>query len=161
MVHPRRSTRILSSYYRNVQSPNSDNLRNLAQGRGRRTDKFNFLPLYRNWVSRFKMRPVVLILRSWNQSLHKAGNINELSSCASPYDFHRWRTPPRSDGRQRLCDRSLTRATTPGSLRYHALPQASSFWRLLVANQKIKCMCRAVGRSKAIASQKGTQGGSV
>ena len=41
---------------------------------------------------------VILETKGTILKIHKACLIKRVQKCASPYDFHRWRTPPLTDG---------------------------------------------------------------
>jgi len=131
-----------------------------AHGHGRRTDEFNLLPLQHLQKGRWKPKQCLRASRNLLKT-HKAGNINKLSSCASPLDFHRWRTPPRIDKRHCLCHRSLTRLRRRGLRAATHAPQASESGDFLLLIRELHQCAGPSVNPRAIASQKGTQGGYV
>ena len=109
------STRILSIWYSYAQYLLTGRLCNRAHGRGRRTDYLCHASTTSSVRATFAQ--VILETKGTLLKTHKACLIKRVQKCASPYDFHRWRTPPIPDGWQCLIPQVLlTRTLDPGKL---------------------------------------------
>ena len=83
---------------------------------------------------------------------NKAQLINEVQKCASPYDFHRWRTPPIPGGWQCLIPQVLlTRLWIQDVVVYYLRRPRILTLANPVSNQKHKVLCRAIGQGITLA----------
>ena len=60
---------------------------------------------------------VILEIKWTILKIHKACLIKRVQKCASPYDFHWWRTPPIPDGWKCLIPQVLNQNLDPGRRR--------------------------------------------
>lgn len=88
------------------------------------------------------MRPssqVCNLRRIVDELAHKAYLINKVQKCASPYDFHRWRTPQIHDEWQKFTKQVLL-TRVPGTLHHQIMmvKVSQEFWRILCQIRIIK-----------------------
>ena len=77
---------------------------------------------------------VILETKGTILKIHKACLIKRVQKCASPYDFHWWRTPPIPDGWKCLIPQVLNQTLYPGRRRMLLMTS----WILSLANPVLK-----------------------
>ena len=95
---------------------------------------------------------VILETKGTILKIHKACLIKRVQKCASPYDFHWWRTPPIPGGWQCLIPQVLlTRIWIQDVVVYYLRRPRILSLANPVSNQNHKVLCRAIGQGITLA----------